>query len=158
MPLSERLHRMLLLRHGAPSGSVWQGQTDETPGFVLNLASFHDAAAGFDAAAFAEAVETATTALTLFAPSASRIAIGMADLAGLLALLGVDYGSDASQAIARTIAAILRGRAEAASGAMARAVRRGGTGEAGLAGAARGCAIAGLGGSGARRASGRRGA
>ncbi len=119
MPLSERLHRMLLLRHGAPSGSVWQGQTDETPGFVLNLASFHDAAAGFDAAAFAEAVETATTALTLFAPSASRIAIGMADLAGLLALLGVAYGSDASQTIARTIAAILRGRAEAASGAMA---------------------------------------
>lgn len=119
MPLSERLHRMLLLRHGAPTAQVWQGHTDETPGFVLNLASFHDAAAGFDAAAFAEAVETATTALTLCAPSAPRIAVGMADIAGLLALLGVAYGSDASQAIARALAAILRGRAEAASGAMA---------------------------------------
>src|SRR6476660_7213975 len=26
-PLSERLHRMLLLRHGAPSAPIWQGQT-----------------------------------------------------------------------------------------------------------------------------------
>jgi ribonucleoside-diphosphate reductase alpha chain len=119
MPLSERLHRMLLLRHGAPTASVWLGHADETPGFVLNLASFYDADAGFDAAAFAEAVETATTALALFAPSASRVAIGIADLAGLLALLGVAYGSDASQMTARALAAVLRGRAEAASGAMA---------------------------------------
>ena len=44
----------------------------------------------------------------------------MADLAGLLALLGIDYGSDASLTIARALAAILRGRAEAASGALAR--------------------------------------
>ena len=37
-PLAERLHRMLLLRHGAPSASVWQGQAAGVPGFVLNLA------------------------------------------------------------------------------------------------------------------------
>ena len=119
-PLAERLHRMLLLRHGAPSASVWQGQTAGVPGFVLNLASFHDGAGGFDAPAFAEAVETAVTALTLSAPAAPRLAIGVADLAGLLAALGIEYGSDASLAIARALAAILRGRAEAASGALAR--------------------------------------
>src|SRR5690348_7879621 len=48
-PLAERLHRMLLLRHGAPSPAVWRGNTSSEPGFVLNLASFHDAAIGFDA-------------------------------------------------------------------------------------------------------------
>jgi hypothetical protein len=115
-PLSERLHRLLLLRHGAPTLPVWQGCTDAEPGFVLNLVSFHDATTGFDAPAFAEAVETAVTALTLSAPSASRISVGMADLAGLLALLGIDYGSDAALAVSRALAAILRGRAEAASG------------------------------------------
>jgi len=120
VPLAERLHRMLLLRHGAPTSCVWRGECVSEPGFVLNLASFHDTAIGFDAPAFAEAVETAVTALTLFAPSASRIAVGVADLARLLALLGVEYGSDASLAIARSVVAILRGRAEAASGAMAR--------------------------------------
>ncbi len=120
MPLSERLHRMLLLRHGSPSLPIWQGQNAAVPGFVLNLASFHDAAAGFDTPAFVEAVETAVTALTLAAPAAPRLAVGVTDLAGLLALLGVEYGSDASLAIARAIAAIVRGRAEAASGALAR--------------------------------------
>ncbi len=120
LPLSERLHQMLLLRHGAPCASIWQGCGDGAPGYVLNLASFHDSGSGFDAPAFGEAVETAVTALTLAAPSASRLAVGVADLAGLLAILGIEYGSDASLAIARVLAAILRGRAEAASAALAR--------------------------------------
>ncbi len=120
MPLSERLHRMLLLRHGSPSTAIWQGRDGTVPGFVLNLASFHDADAGFNTPAFVEAIETAVTTLTLAAPAASRLAVGVTDLAGLLALLGVEYGSDASLAIARALAAILRGRAEAASGALAR--------------------------------------
>src|SRR5690348_17756026 len=38
-PLSERLHRMLLLRHGAPNAALWQDRTNDVPGFVLNLAS-----------------------------------------------------------------------------------------------------------------------
>jgi ribonucleoside-diphosphate reductase alpha chain len=120
VPLAERLHRMLLLRHGAPSASVWCGDGDQPPGFVLNLASFHEAAVGFDAPAFAEAVETAVIALTLFTPAATRIAVGVSDLALLLGLLGIEYGSDTSRTIVRSLAAILRGRAEAASGAMAR--------------------------------------
>ncbi len=51
-----------------------------------------------------------------------RMAIGMADLAGLLAALGVDYGSEAARDIARALAAVLRGRADAASAAIASAV------------------------------------
>jgi ribonucleoside-diphosphate reductase alpha chain len=119
LPLAERLHWLLLLRQGAPSASVWQGRTDMPPRFVLNLASFFDAETGFDVPAFAEAVETAVAALTLFAPAADRIGVGMADLAGLLARLGIECGSDEAVAIARGVAAILRGRAEMASGTMA---------------------------------------
>lgn len=122
VPLADKLHQLLMLRRGAPSATVWRSalpQGEEEVGFVLNLPAFHEPAQGFDAAGFADAVETAVTALTLAAPSASRLAIGVADLAGLLASLGVDYGSDASLAIARALAAVLRGRAEAASGAMA---------------------------------------
>ncbi len=119
IPLSDRLHGMLMLRQGAPSASIWRGESDPQPGFVLNLAAFHDTKHDFDAPAFAEAVETAVIVLTLAAPSATAIAVGMADLAGLLALLGIEYGSDSAIVIARALAAILRGRAEAASGAMA---------------------------------------
>ncbi|HEY7578168.1 MAG TPA: TSCPD domain-containing protein [Acetobacteraceae bacterium] len=119
LPLAERLHRMLLLRQGAPTGPIWQARDEAVPGFVLNLAAFHEAGSGFDVAAFAEAVETAVTALTLAAPAAQRIEVSVADLAGLLAALGIDYGSDASLAVARGIAAVLRGRATVASGALA---------------------------------------
>src|SRR5215471_11017842 len=82
-PLPETLHRMLLLRRGAPQAAVWHGSTDQAPGFVLNLSSFHDPALGFDAPAFAEAVESAVIALTLHAPAAPQLAIGFSDLAGL---------------------------------------------------------------------------
>ena len=119
-PLAERLHRMLLLRHGAPNEAIWLRRADLTPGFVLNLPSFFDQSSGFDAPAFAEAVATATTATSLAFPAAPRIEVGFADLAGLLALLGIEYGSQESYAVARALAAILRGRAEAASGALAR--------------------------------------
>jgi ribonucleoside-diphosphate reductase alpha chain len=118
--LAERLHRMLLLRRGAPGVAVWRGSAAAAPGFTLNLVGFLDDGLGFDAAEFAAAVETATIALTLAAPGADRLAIGMADLAGLLAALGVDYNTEAAREIARALAAILRGRAEAASAMLAR--------------------------------------
>ena len=118
--LAERLHRMLLLRRGAPGPAVWRGNAAEGPSFTLNLVGFLDDGLGFNAAAFTEAVETATVALTLAAPEAERLAIGMADLAGLLAALGVEYGSEPAREIARALAAMLRGRAEAASAMLAR--------------------------------------
>ena len=114
LPIADRLHRLLLLRRGAPSEPAWQGDAHNAPRFVLNLAAFHDPAIGFDADAFAEAVGTAVQALTLLAPAAPSVSVGIADLAGLLAALGLDYASDDARGAARAIAAILRGRAEEA--------------------------------------------
>jgi len=116
LPLAERLHRLLLLRRGAPTEPVWIGRPEDGPGFVLNLPAFLDGFGQFDTADFAESVETAVHALRLAAPRARTLTIGMADLFGLLAALGVDYGSSAARDIARALAAIVRGRAEAASG------------------------------------------
>ena len=116
--LSDRLHALLLHRRGAPCEAVWRG-LDGEPGFVFNLAAFHDAGVGFDAEAFGDAVETAVTALTFACPAAPRLALGISDLAGLLAALGIAYGGPSAQEVAANIAALLRLRAAAASGAMA---------------------------------------
>ena len=121
--IGEQLHRLLLLRRGAPCPGIWRGGAIGTPGFTLNLVGFLDEGFGFDAAAFAEAVETATVALTLAAPAAERLAIGFTDLAGLLAALGIDYSTAPAREVGQAVAAILRGRAEAASAALARHCR-----------------------------------
>ena len=117
LPIAERLHHLLRSRRGAPGASIWRGAADPVPRFVLNLPAFFGPGDGFDAAAFAEAVETAVLALALAMPGARRLAVGMADLYGLLAALGVAYDSDAARDIARALAATLRGRADAASAA-----------------------------------------
>lgn len=116
--LSDRLHALLLHRQAAPCEAVWRG-VDGQLGFVFNLASFHDAGTGFDAEAFASAVETAVVALTLASTAAPCLALGVSDLAGLLAALGVPYADPRAHGIAANIAALLRLRAEIASGAMA---------------------------------------
>ncbi len=46
----------------------------------------------------------------------------MADLAALLAALGVDYGTDSAREVGAALAGILRGRADAASGWVAQAM------------------------------------
>ncbi|MBV8705180.1 MAG: TSCPD domain-containing protein, partial [Acetobacteraceae bacterium] len=48
-----------------------------------------------------------------------RIAVGVADLAGLLAGLGLDYATEAARDVGRALAALLRAHAERASGALA---------------------------------------
>ena len=115
LPLADRLHHLLRTRCGAPCAAVWRGIPDPAPAFTLNLPAFVDPSDGFDAAGFADSIETAVLALTLAMPGARRIAVGMADLFGLLAALGVRYDSDAGRDIGRSLAAILRGRADAAS-------------------------------------------
>lgn len=120
LPLADHLHRLLLLRRGAPAEAVWRLEAEEGPGFVLNLPAFLDSDGQLDLAAFAEAVETAVIALHFAAPLARDLDVGMADLAGLLAALGVDYGSEGARDIARCLAVILRGRADAASGRLGR--------------------------------------
>lgn len=115
IPLAERLHRLLLLRRAAPAEAVWAGDAADGPGFVLNLPAFLDSDGQFDVADFAEAIETAVIALSLAAPRSRDIDVGLADLAGLLAALGIDYAADAARDVARCLVAILRGRADAAS-------------------------------------------
>ena len=110
--LADRLHALLLHRQGAPGPSVWRGAPGDAPSFVLNLPAFHDPVAGFDVTAFAMAVTTAAQALHLLAPHATRYAVGMADLAGLLAALGLDYASKPARDVAACLAAVLRGRVD----------------------------------------------
>ena len=117
-PLADRLHALLLSRRGAPSAPVWHGEAG-IPGFVLNLFAFHDPGHGFDLAAFIEAADTAALALALHNPAAERIAVGIADLAGLLAALGLPYDSEDARAVAGALAALLRGRADGVSAMLA---------------------------------------
>ncbi|GAB0116817.1 TSCPD domain-containing protein [Acidisoma sp. 7E03] len=112
------LHDMVIRRRGAPGAALWRDAAVATAGiprFVLNLPAFHDAESGFDHEAFGDAAETAALTLALLRPGARRIAVGFADLDGLLALLGLDYASPAARDVAVAIAAVLRGRAECAS-------------------------------------------
>lgn len=117
--LTEQLHRLLLERRGAPAPGIWRSEPADVPAFVLNLPAFCEAGLGFDVAAFASAVELAAIALTVFNPSARRIAVAMADLDGLLSALGLDYDSAGARQVASALAALLRGTADAASAAMA---------------------------------------
>ena len=106
--LAARLHGLLLLRRAAPDACVWQGIEAEAPGFVLNLSAFHDPATGFDVEALAQAAETASLALAFAMPAARNPVIRLADLAGLIAALGLDYDSEAAREIARTAAVTAR--------------------------------------------------
>ncbi|MBN9507869.1 MAG: hypothetical protein J0I21_01995, partial [Alphaproteobacteria bacterium] len=114
--LAERLRLLLIARRAAPGRAVWRGERAGAAGFVLNLAAFHDPAAGFDAAGFSAAAATAVEALGRFGAAAATV--GFADLAGLLAALGLDYEGAAARALAAEIAQRLR----AALGGAARAV------------------------------------
>ena len=116
-PVGDRLHALLLSRRGAPTAPIWRGEAG-TPGFVLNLSAFHDPGHGFDLEGFIQAADTAALALALHAPAAERMAIGMADLAGLLACLGLPFDSALARAVAGALAALLRGRADSVSAAL----------------------------------------
>jgi ribonucleoside-diphosphate reductase alpha chain len=105
----------LLLRRAAPTEATWLGRAADDPGYVLNLPAFLTSDGFFDVEAFAAAAETAVEVLTMLAPAARDLAVGMADLAHLLAALGVRYDTDDARDVARCLAAILRGHADAAS-------------------------------------------
>ena len=115
--LADRLHGLLLHRRAAPTMPMWMGTAGShggPPGFVLNLPAFLDAATGFDLPAFVDAVHTAATALRLGEPAGTGVAIGLTDLDGLLAGLGLDYDSPAARDLAACLAALLRGTADVA--------------------------------------------
>jgi hypothetical protein len=119
LPIADRLRALLLARRGAAGAAAWRGGVPICPSFVLNLAAFHDPSHGLDVAGFAEAAGTAVTALTLLAPAVPRISVGMADLAGLLAALGLSYDSQEARDIAAALAALLRAAADTVSADMA---------------------------------------
>jgi hypothetical protein len=117
--IGSALHRMLLERRGTAAAPVWSGFGFKTPGFVLNLAAFHDPELGFDTAGFAECARIAAVAMALLSPQAGHLAVGMADLAGLLADLGLEYDSAAARAEAARIARVLRQSADAGAAQVA---------------------------------------
>ncbi|HEV7265991.1 MAG TPA: hypothetical protein VGN83_13890 [Falsiroseomonas sp.] len=117
---AEALRALLLARRGAPGAGIWRGETRGQPRFVLNLAAFLDHEGGFDSADYAAAVAVAARALDIWTGGkAPRLAVGFADLAGLLAGLGLAYDSAAGRATGAAIAALTRGAAEAESGRIA---------------------------------------
>ncbi|MBW4023569.1 MAG: hypothetical protein HIU92_10610 [Proteobacteria bacterium] len=73
----------------------------------------------FDVSGFSDAVEIATVALTVLRPEARRLALGFADLDGLLAGLGLDYDSPCARDVAASLASLARGRAETVSARLA---------------------------------------
>ncbi|MGH7161182.1 MAG: hypothetical protein ACREFS_14030, partial [Acetobacteraceae bacterium] len=118
--LADRLRRLILARRGAPDAGLWQGRPDlmtrgAGAGFVLNLARFHEPGVGFAVASFGAAVETAALALGLATSGVRRIAVRIADFAGLLSALGLDYRGAEARTLGVAIAALTRGRADAAS-------------------------------------------
>jgi ribonucleoside-diphosphate reductase alpha chain len=113
--LEKRVLRLLLLRRAAPTEAAWAGRAADDPGFILNLPAFLTSDGQFDVEALSTAVETAMEALTMLAPTARDLAIGMADLSRLLAALGLKYDTDAARDVARCLAAIVRGHADSAS-------------------------------------------
>jgi ribonucleoside-diphosphate reductase alpha chain len=119
--LADALRALLLSRRGCPGAETWRGDPARSePRFVLNLPAFLEAEGGFDAGGYAEACAVAIRALhCLCGGRARRLHLGFADLAGLLARLGLAYESPDARAVASAIAALTRGAAEAESGRMA---------------------------------------
>ncbi len=118
--LAEALRALLLTRRGCPGAEVWRGEAKAEPRFVLNLPAFLEPEGGFDIEGYAEACAIGIRTLDcLTGARAPRLRLGFADLAGLLAGLGLAYDSPGARATAGAIAALTRGAAEAESGRIA---------------------------------------
>ncbi len=119
--LAEALRALLLTRRGCPGADTWRGgEAGIEPRFVLNLSAFLEPDGGFDAGGYAHACAVGVRALhCLCGGRARRLRLGFADLAGLLAGLGLPYDSPGAQAVAAAVAALTRGAAEAESGRIA---------------------------------------
>jgi hypothetical protein len=117
--LAAALRALLLARRLAPGAATWRGAAEPLR-MVLNLPAFLDAAGGFDAEGYAEAVATAVEALDALAQGkAERLSLGIADLSGWLAGLGLRYGEEGALAATAALGALTRGAADAASGRIA---------------------------------------
>ena len=118
--LAEGWRALLLTRRGCPGAECWRGDAKAEARFVLNLPAFLEAEGGLDLEGLAEAARLGLRFLDAWAAGkATRLRLGFADLAGLLAALDLPYDSDGARDAAAAIAALLRGAAEAESGALA---------------------------------------
>ncbi|MFH5924045.1 hypothetical protein [Roseomonas xinghualingensis] len=114
------LRSLVLTRRAAPGAGTWANDPKAEPRFVLNLPAFLDEEGGFDSTGYAVAVRLGVTTLEILGNArASRLRLGFADLAGLLAALRLDYESPEARAVGAAISALTRGAAEAASGDLA---------------------------------------
>ncbi len=118
--LAEGLRALLLTRRGAPGAEVWAGAAKPEPRFVLHLPAFLEPEGGFDLEGYTEACGLGVLALDCLTQArAPQLRLGFADLAGLLARLGLEYDSPEARGVAAGLAALTRGAAEAASGRVA---------------------------------------
>ena len=93
---------------GAPGAGVWRGDTRAASRFVLNLPAFLDAEGEFDTSAYAAGVALAVRALDIWTGAKStRLSVGFADLAGLIAALGLRYDSAEARDVGAAIAALI---------------------------------------------------
>jgi hypothetical protein len=117
---AEALRELLLARRGAPGVAIWRGEAKGAARFVLNLPAFLDPAGGFDSEAYVAAVALGVRTLDIWTGAkAPRLALGFADLAGLLAAFRLPYDSAEGRAAGAAVAALTRGAAEAESGRIA---------------------------------------
>ena len=119
--LAEGWRALLLTRRGGPGIESWRsegrGDAKAEPRFVLNLPAFLEPEGGFDLEGYAEACALGVQFLDAASGGrATRLRLGFADLAGLLAGLGLAYDSAEARQVAAGIAALTRGAAEAQSG------------------------------------------
>jgi hypothetical protein len=120
--LAEGLRALLLTRRGTLGAASWraEGRSGAEARFVLSLPAFLEAEGGFDAEGFAEACRIGVRTLDALACArATRLRMGFADLAGLLAGIGLAYDSQPAREVAAAVAALARGAAEAESGRLA---------------------------------------
>jgi len=118
--LADGWRALLLARRGAPGAESWRGEPRGEPRFVLNLPAFLEADGGFDLEAYTEACTLGLRYLdAATAGKSTKLRLGFADLAGLLAGLGLPYDSAQARAVAAALAALTRGAAETESGHLA---------------------------------------
>jgi len=118
--LAEGWRALLLTRRGTPGAESWRGDAKAEPRFVLNLPAFLEPEGGFDLEGYAEACALGVVFLdAATSGKATKLRLGFADMAGLLAALGIAYDSAEARDVAAGLAALTRGAAEAQSGRMA---------------------------------------
>jgi hypothetical protein len=106
------LHALIANRQACP---VPLTGAAKTPGFIFNPNHLLEDAGQFDIAAFAAGIETAVTALTLGAPAAHHLALGITDAHLFLTRLNLDYDSSEARDTLAALTALLTAHANIAS-------------------------------------------